>query len=515
MQTYHAEKRVRDADHEKRHPTTVARMQNIALDSPQPFQNDPAVVDKFDQELPPTKMYPHEGGAGLEHYHEIVGVRTLAQLGKSMSLAGPSHAERIREKVNLDAIGALNGFVVIKRELTSADHTFVLPPFDSFNEAVRSYLYWRILDVTILRALQTSQAINSDCRSEVVDADYETEIIEVRGRDKVFCALLPASVMGDGNCCLHACSVALWGIQDRLSTLRNALSMMLKEQNKIFYARWKAQEQAWDAMDAETLGLEKPIERSESQWLQEWKEILDSADRDHAHLTHIHLYALAHILQRPIIVFASKETEHTICRLRGIYLPAEFRDIDSGWRGEKIPVILAYESSHFVPLVCHLKAWPPCRNDKWPMFPIEIDGELLPILFVDKNKLYERHSNIVEALKSFISCEKLPEGPLCVKYMIRKERSSDSRCQFESELSTHTLGMIEDFLTECNSVVTQYVHVQKEPSRVEKAAETPPMTPSLLRQDSMLARQLQQMYDEELLNDHTRIPDEWRSTIDI
>eukprot|EP00960_Hanusia_phi_P043118 755873-Hanusia_phi.AAC.1 len=388
MQTYHAEKRVRDADHEKRHPTTVARMQNIALDSPQPFQNDPAVVDKFDQELPPTKMYPHEGGAGLEHYHEIVGVR-LSSRCQDFSAAG---------QVNLDAIGALNGFVVIKRELTSADHTFVLPPFDSFNEAVRcdergsSYLYWRILDVTILRALQESNLSRSPGRLtlgnrprkqliQIVGADYETEIIEVRGRDKVFCALLP--------------------------------------------------EQAWDAMDAETLGLEKPIERSESQWLQEWKEILDSADRDHAHLTHIHLYALAHILQRPIIVFASKETEHTICRLRGtekqqarLRLRLRYRDLSScgvqrhrqrmAWRED--PRLLEDEL-----IDCHLT--------------------LLPYT----------------ALKSFISCEKLPEGPLCVKYMIRKERSSDSRypahtrrslrlgarCQFESELSTHTLGMIE------------------------------------------------------------------------
>ncbi|EKX45566.1 hypothetical protein GUITHDRAFT_108439 [Guillardia theta CCMP2712] len=232
--------------------------------------------------------------------------------------------------------------------------------------------------------------------------------------------------------------------------------MMLKKQSELFYTRWKAQEELWDAADAETLGLEKPIERSDGQWLQEWNEILDSADRDQAHLTHIHLYALAHILQRPIIVFSSKLTEHSVCRLRG---KQKFRDIDSSWRGEKVPLILAYESSHF------------------------IEGELLPVLFVDKNKLYERYPNIVEALKSFMSCEKLPDGPLCVKYMIRKDDTATrylARHQFESELSTHTLSMIEDFLTECHAVVTQY-----------------------------------QMYDEELLNDQTRIPDEWRSTIDI
>mmetsp|Transcript_22837 Transcript_22837/g.74557 ORF Transcript_22837/g.74557 Transcript_22837/m.74557 type:complete len:112 (-) Transcript_22837:232-567(-) len=111
-----------------------------------------------------------------------------------------------------------------------------------------------------------------------------------------------------------------------------------------------------------------------------------------------------------------------------------------------------------------------------------------------------------------MSCEKLPDGPLCVKYMIRKDDTA-TRCQFESELSTHTLSMIEDFLTECHAVVTQYV--RKEPSNVEQREEGIPTSPSLLRQDSLLARQLQQMYDEELLNDQTRIPDEWRSTIDI
>lgn len=56
--------------------------------------------------------------------------------------------------------------------------------------------------------------------------------------------------MGDGNCCLHAVSLALWGIQDRLGTLRNALLEMTKRQEDLFKKCWRAQETEWDKLDA-------------------------------------------------------------------------------------------------------------------------------------------------------------------------------------------------------------------------------------------------------------------------
>jgi len=65
-----------------------------------------------------------------------------------------------------------------------------------------------------------------------------------------FSALLPFNVMGDGNCCLHAISVALWGIQDRVGVLRGALKGMMNSKELFWKLRWANQEKEWDAIDA-------------------------------------------------------------------------------------------------------------------------------------------------------------------------------------------------------------------------------------------------------------------------
>lgn len=65
-----------------------------------------------------------------------------------------------------------------------------------------------------------------------------------------FSALLPYNVMGDGNCCLHAISVALWGIQDRVGVLRGALNGMMNSKELFWRLRWTTQEKEWDGLDA-------------------------------------------------------------------------------------------------------------------------------------------------------------------------------------------------------------------------------------------------------------------------
>jgi hypothetical protein len=57
------------------------------------------------------------------------------------------------------------------------------------------------------------------------------------GGEQVLSALIPINVMGDGNCCLHAISIALWGIQDRIGVLRRAMAGMLHSKAKFFYSR--------------------------------------------------------------------------------------------------------------------------------------------------------------------------------------------------------------------------------------------------------------------------------------
>ena len=151
---------------------------------------------------------------------------------------------------------------------TRAHNTLVLPPFKDFSPAISSYLYWRLLDVWRLERLQACGAINSLPGSESLAVDRQSEMIVLvtnkqggggagapyRARAR-YSALLPMNVMGDGNCCLHACSVAMWGIQDRRHSMRAALSTLMRQQQSLFFRRWRTQEAAWDREDAIAMGL--------------------------------------------------------------------------------------------------------------------------------------------------------------------------------------------------------------------------------------------------------------------
>ena len=44
-----------------------------------------------------------------------------------------------------------------------------------------------------------------------------------------FCFSFFSATTGDGNCLLHAASLAMWGFHDRLLTLRKALHTLLSQ----------------------------------------------------------------------------------------------------------------------------------------------------------------------------------------------------------------------------------------------------------------------------------------------
>ena len=61
-------------------------------------------------------------------------------------------------------------------------------------------------------------------------------------------------------------------------------------------------------------------------------------------LSSIHIFAMANILARPIIVCCSSRESSSV---GGIYLPLARRSLEC----EKSPIVLGYESGHFVPLI--------------------------------------------------------------------------------------------------------------------------------------------------------------------
>lgn len=101
-----------------------------------------------------------------------------------------------------------------------------------------------------------------------------------------------------GDCLLDSCMQATWGVFDRDNVLRRALSESLHQCSSLFYSRWKEYEMIQAAMLNFTL--------EEAQWVEDWATLLSLASQPGASLEQLHIFVLAHIFRRPIIVYGVK-----------------------------------------------------------------------------------------------------------------------------------------------------------------------------------------------------------------
>lgn len=100
---------------------------------------------------------------------------------------------------------------------------------------------------------------------------------------------------------------------------------------------------------------------TEAEWLTEWQSIVEMASANprnqtatsYQSLEEVHVLALAHVLRRPIIIIAEtmlRDSEGVALApipFGGVYLPLEV----SPSRCHRTPLLLAYHSAHFSPLV--------------------------------------------------------------------------------------------------------------------------------------------------------------------
>ncbi|XP_076060831.1 ubiquitin thioesterase trabid [Oratosquilla oratoria] len=148
-----------------------------------------------------------------------------------------------------------------------------------------------------------------------------------------------------GDCLLDSVLQATWGVFDRENVLRRALADSLSEASHIFYPRWKEYER-WQAR---LLDYYVP----EGQVLEEWAELICLASQPGAALEQLHIFVLAHILRRPIIVYGVKCVKSFrgedlgFARFEGVYLPLLW-DASFCW---KSPIALGYTRGHFSALV--------------------------------------------------------------------------------------------------------------------------------------------------------------------
>lgn len=217
----------------------------------------------------------------------------------------------------------------------------------------------------------------------------------------------PLSTSGDGNCLLHAASLAMWGFHDRRLTLRKALHNILSEGNlrEALWRRWRFQQTR--------INKEAGLLFSETEWAKEWEEIVALASAEprnnkngarrrsmvlekqsslscidamidgnatYDSLEEIHVLALAYVLRRPIIVISDIVLRDingdalAPITFGGVYLPLDIAQADC----HKVPLLLAYDTAHFSALVTMEAStdFPPA------LIPL-IDNEhiLLPIQF--------------------------------------------------------------------------------------------------------------------------------------
>lgn len=173
---------------------------------------------------------------------------------------------------------------------------------------------------------------------------------------------------GDGNCLMHAASQYMWGVQDTDLVLRKALFSTLKETDtRNFKFRWQL-----ESLKSQEF-VETGLCYDTRNWTDEWDSLVKMASADtpaargglqYQSLEEIHIFVLCNILRRPIIVISDKmlrslESGSNFAPLKvgGIYLPLH-------WPAQecyRYPIVLGYDSQHFVPLVTMKDSGPEIR----------------------------------------------------------------------------------------------------------------------------------------------------------
>ncbi|XP_076333690.1 OTU domain-containing protein 7B-like isoform X2 [Tachypleus tridentatus] len=235
--------------------------------------------------------------------------------------------------------------------------TFTLPDLSVHPEDFRRFLEKDLIETSTLVSLEQSGRLNWWAKQGTLQH------------------LWPLATTGDGNCLLHAASLGMWGFHDRLLTLRKALHALLTHSQftQAFYRRWRWQtalqnkesglvycEQEWKKEWQTLLKMASPEPRpSNKETSLESERILDVVPEEevlshvYESLEEIHIFALAHVLRRAVIVISdtmlkdAKGEPFAPISFGGIYLPLELLAADCN----KSPLCLAYDAAHFSALV--------------------------------------------------------------------------------------------------------------------------------------------------------------------
>ncbi|KRX36039.1 OTU domain-containing protein 7B [Trichinella murrelli] len=288
--------------------------------------------------------------------------------------------EQVESEGQMVANGQSNNAFRTLGHVETPSYTFTLPDLSVFPDDFRNYLEKDLIETSSLKSLESSGHLNwwaaeGECQK-----------------------LWPLATNGDGNCLLHAASLGMWGFHDRFLMLRKALHLLLTRGSRrhALRRRWRWQQ----TIENRQSGLVF----SEEEWCREWDLIVQIAspmartkktlpnryENDekmnsydiYESLESIHVFALAHVLKRPIVIVSdtvlrdiSGEALSPIM-FGGIYLPLECSPSEC----HRSPLVLCFDTAHFSALVAMQKKNP--DKDIPAIIPITYpDRTLLPLHF--------------------------------------------------------------------------------------------------------------------------------------
>ncbi|KAI8498509.1 negative regulation of toll-like receptor 5 signaling pathway [Branchiostoma belcheri] len=215
--------------------------------------------------------------------------------------------------------------------------------------------------------------------------------------------LTAVQTTGDGNCLLHAVAMYMWGVQDTECVLRRQL----------YNAIWA--------------DPHRVLREDGNEWAREWQLMVSMATPEPANpvsgqhcyrsLEEFHVFTLANILRRPIIIIADlvhRNVEgHSLAPVHfgGIYLPLL-------WRPQlcvRYPVVLAFHNQHFTPLMAEeavpapngpasSQSMPPAQEQAIPL--TGRDLQLLQVQYLQPRE----ENRVMELLQQYLHIVEVPLG---------------------------------------------------------------------------------------------------------
>ncbi|XP_076445036.1 uncharacterized protein LOC143282980 [Babylonia areolata] len=285
--------------------------------------------------------------------------------------------------------------------------------------------------------------------SAIVDRDMKEDLVKVGLIN--WCrnvrSLLPVSVPKDGNCLLHAVGTAVWGVTDSSLMLRRLLCLTLSvDHDHRFQDRWLHH---WQRQLTQT--VDRLLDTSTELMNKEWTEIRQCLEPNrsqsvavpHRFLEPIHVYTLANILRRPIIVLADSAVR-TVRGLSvqdddrgGIYLPLEWECVDTC----RMPILLGCSHSHFCPLLFadHPNQTLMESNPKRDLTPlVNSRFEQLPVRFL----LPQEEPEVGHLLRRYL---KVRETVMQVEGRVQNVLCAE----LEGNSLPAELSLVQDFIQDC------------------------------------------------------------------